>query len=91
MNRYENTKKVGFLGIIGNLFLFIIKIIVALMSHSRALLADSLNSFGDIFSSLMTYIGNKIASNPSDDGHNLGSKPNVSRIVLLTLFLLIKK
>ena len=56
MNRYESTKKVGLLGIIGNIFLFIIKVIVALFSHSEAMLADAINSAGDIFSSLMTSI-----------------------------------
>ena len=36
------------------------------------MIADCVNSAGDIFSSLMTYIGNKIASKPKDDSHNLG-------------------
>jgi divalent metal cation (Fe/Co/Zn/Cd) transporter len=48
MNRYESTKKVGLLGIIGNIFLLIIKISVAIISHSEAMLADALNSAGDI-------------------------------------------
>lgn len=70
--RYEETKKVSILGITGNLFLLIIKGVIGYISHSQAMIADSLNSAGDIFSSLMTYIGNKIASNPSDDNHNFG-------------------
>ena len=36
------------------------------------MIADSFNSAGDIFSSCMTFIGNKIASKPSDESHNLG-------------------
>ena len=36
------------------------------------MIADAINSLGDIFSSLMTLIGNKIASKPKDDDHNLG-------------------
>ena len=56
MNRYESAKKVGFLGITGNLFLLIIKFIVSIYSHSEAMFADAINSAGDIFSSLMTYI-----------------------------------
>ena len=70
--RNKLTKKVGILGIIGNLFLFIIKIIVGLMSHSRAMIADSLNSAGDVFASFMTWLGNKISSVPNDDDHNYG-------------------
>ena len=72
MNRYESTKRVSFLGIVGNIFLLIIKFIVAIFSHSEAMMADAINSAGDIFSSIMSYIGNKIACVPSDDDHNFG-------------------
>ena len=72
MNRYESTKKVSFLGIIGNIFLLIIKFIMAIFSHSEAMMADAVNSAGDIFSSVMSYIGNKIAGIPSDEDHNFG-------------------
>lgn len=36
------------------------------------MIADAANSAGDIFASLMTFIGNKIASTPEDDNHNFG-------------------
>lgn len=36
------------------------------------MIADSANSAGDIFASLMTYIGNKIASEPKDETHHMG-------------------
>lgn len=72
MNRFHHTKKASILGIIGNIFLLIIKGIVGFLSRSQAMIADSANSAGDIFASLMTYIGNKIASEPSDDTHNFG-------------------
>lgn len=72
MNRYKKTKKASILGIVGNTFLLIIKLIIGIFTNSQAMIADSVNSGGDIFSSLMTYIGNKIASKPSDDDHNMG-------------------
>ncbi len=65
-------KKAGILGIIGNIFLLIIKATVGFLSKSQAMIADSVNSAGDIFASLMTFIGNHIASVPSDEDHNLG-------------------
>lgn len=71
-NRYLDTKKVGIYGILGNIFLLIIKGIVGLMSRSQAMIADSVNSAGDIFASLMTFIGNKISSEPMDEDHNFG-------------------
>lgn len=72
MDRYKETKKAGILGIFGNIFLLIIKSIVGFISGSQAMIADSANSAGDIFASLMTFIGNKIASEQKDDTHNFG-------------------
>ena len=70
--REEQTKNAGIYGIIGNIFLLIIKGIVGFVSKSQAMIADSINSAGDIFASLMTFIGNKIASEPNDEDHNFG-------------------
>lgn len=72
MNRFKSTKLASIFGILGNILLMIIKGIVALLTGSQAMTADAFNSAGDIFSSLMTYIGNKISSKPSDEDHNLG-------------------
>lgn len=70
--RFKATKKVGIIGILGNIFLLTIKAIVGVMSRSQAMIADSINSAGDIFASIMTFIGNKIASAPNDEDHNFG-------------------
>lgn len=70
--KFQTTKKAGIYGIIGNIFLLIIKAIVGFVSKSQSMIADSINSASDIFASLMTFIGNKIASAPGDDDHNLG-------------------
>lgn len=70
--KFQVTKRAGIYGIVGNIFLLIIKAIVGFVSHSQAMIADSVNSAGDIFASLMTFIGNKIASVPNDESHNFG-------------------
>lgn len=72
MDRFEQTKKAGLFGILGNLFLLIIKGTVGFIFRSQAMIADAANSAGDIFASLMTFIGNKIASEPQDRTHNFG-------------------
>lgn len=72
MNRYKSVKIASILGIIGNIFLMIIKGMVGFITNSQAMIADCFNSASDIFSSFMTFIGNKIASKPYDDDHNLG-------------------
>lgn len=70
--RFNITKKVGIFGIIGNVFLLIIKATVGFVFKSQSMIADSFNSAGDIFASLMTFIGNRIASVPNDEDHNFG-------------------
>lgn len=70
--KFVVTKKAGIIGIIGNIFLLILKASVGFISRSQSMIADSINSAGDIFASLMTFIGNRIASVPNDDNHNLG-------------------
>ena len=72
MDRYRSAKIAGIAGMVGNVFLLFIKSFIGLMTHSQAMIADAANSAGDIFASLMTFIGNKIASEPSDDSHNFG-------------------
>ena len=72
MDRYKTTRIASILGILGNLFLLIIKGIIGLITHSQAMIADSINSASDIVSSALTYVGNRIASKPRDDDHHLG-------------------
>ena len=72
MNRFKSIKKASIFGIIGNLFLLIIKSIIGIITNSQGMIADAFNSAGDILSSFMTFIGNYVASKPSDDDHNLG-------------------
>ena len=72
MDRYESAKKAGIFGILGNIFLLIIKGIIGVLTGSQAMIADSVNSASDIFASFMTFIGNRIASEPGDKTHNFG-------------------
>ena len=72
MDRFKDTNKAGIFGIMGNIFLLVIKAITGFISGSQAMIADAFNSASDIFASLMTFIGNKIASEPSDSSHNFG-------------------
>ena len=72
MDRFKSVKRASILGIVGNIFLLIIKSIIGVITSSQAMIADAFNSAGDIFSSFITFIGNQIASKPSDDDHNMG-------------------
>jgi len=72
LKRFKSIKIASIFGILGNLFLLIIKSTIGFITSSQAMIADAFNSAGDIISSIMTFIGNQIASIPSDDDHNLG-------------------
>jgi divalent metal cation (Fe/Co/Zn/Cd) transporter len=67
MNKFKRIKTASILGIIGNIFLLIIKGIIGLTTNSQSMIADAINSAGDVVSSIMTYIGNKISSLPKDE------------------------
>lgn len=91
MDRFKEVKKASILGIVGNIFLLIIKFIIALITNSQAMLSDALNSAGDIISSFMTFFGNKIASKAPDEDHNLGygkAEYIFSMLISLTMIIL---
>lgn len=70
--KFKDIKKAGLAGILGNIFLLLIKGTIGFLSKSQSMIADSVNSASDIIASLMTFIGNKISSEPKDNDHNFG-------------------
>ena len=70
--KYKDIKMAGIAGIFGNIFLLVIKGFIGLLTNSQSMIADSVNSASDILASLMTFIGNKISSEPKDNDHNFG-------------------
>lgn len=72
MDRYAATKRVAILGIGLNIILLILKLVIGFISKSQGMIADGFNSAGDVFASVMTYLGNKIASMPEDKRHPYG-------------------
>lgn len=90
MDKSKSIKNASILGMIGNVFLLVIKTIVGFMTNSQSMIADAFNSAGDIFSSVMTYIGNKIASREADEDHNLGhGKAEYIFSLLISLVMLV--
>ncbi len=100
-NHKEVRDSYGYLasivGILTNIFLFIIKISVGLISHSIAVTADAFNNLSDAASSIITFLGFKLASKPADKEHPFGhgrieyiSGLIVSFMVLLVGFEFIK-
>lgn len=81
-------EKVSIISIIVNVILAGGKIIIGLISNSSAILAEGIHSFIDIFSSLISFIGIKIAKKPEDKKHPYGHyKFEVLSGLLITIIL----
>lgn len=86
----KEVKKVGTVGIVANLFLLVMKFLGGIFFKSQALIADAVNSFGDVFSSAITLIGGKIAEKPEDDDHEFGhGKAEYVASFLIGIFMII--
>ncbi|MBR5227183.1 MAG: cation transporter [Clostridia bacterium] len=84
------AKKVGIIGIIGNFILLGLKFLGGFYFKSQALIADAINSLGDVFSSIVTYVGGKISSVPEDEDHEFGhGKAEFVASFLIGLFMIV--
>lgn len=59
-------------GILCNVFLFAVKILIGLIMGSIAVTADAFNNLSDAASSVISFVGVKMASKPADDEHPFG-------------------
>jgi len=81
-------QKIAIISIIVNIFLFISKIIVGLLSNSASILAEGVDSGVDIISSTISSIGIRIAEKPVDEKHPYGHyKFEVFSGLLITIML----
>ncbi len=74
--------------LIGNIVLVFIKLITGLVGNSFALIADAIESLGDVFSSFVIFLGLKVSDKPSDEEHPFGHgkvEPIISFLVVLFL------
>lgn len=70
--RQQYGKFAGFMGIVSNLVLFIIKIVIGTLSGSVSITADAVNNLSDSGSSIVTLMGFKISGRPADAKHPYG-------------------
>lgn len=62
----------SFVGIFCNLILFAGKLAVGILLHSIAVMADAFNNLSDAASSIIGFVGVKMASKPADEDHPFG-------------------
>lgn len=66
------VSRVMFVSIFTNIFLAITKIIVGVVAHSTALVADGIHSFSDLATDFFAVLGNFLARKPADKEHPFG-------------------
>jgi len=69
---HHRLSRVPLVGMAVNALLAIVKIIVGLVGHSYALVADGVESAADIVNSLIVWGGLRVASVPPDESHPYG-------------------
>jgi cation diffusion facilitator family transporter len=79
------------LGLIVNLALGLVKLVGGLVASSFALVADAVNSLGDVFTSVVVLVALRVAQSPPDEEHPYGHSraeaiagSNVALLVILS-------
>lgn len=77
-------------GLLINAVLVLVKLFAGIVGHANALVADAIESSGDIFSSLIVWMGLSIAARPADEDHPYGhGKAEPLAAVVVSLMLLV--
>ena len=88
LTRLQRSLRATFWGMATNVVLSGVKLAAGIAGHSHALVADAVESFADIFSSLIVWRGVVIAAVPADEDHPYGhgkAEPIASAIVAAML------
>ena len=97
---YEQTKKASVrtaygvlssaVGICCNVFLFLVKIAIGLLLNSISVLSDAFNNLSDAASSIISFVGVKMAERPADRDHPFGHGRIEYIAALIVSFLVIE-
>ena len=88
INRLQRGLRATFVGLAVNVAFAGVKLFAGLVGHSHALVADAVESFADIFSSLIVWRGLVVAAAPPDEEHPYGhgkAEPIAAAIVAAML------
>ena len=69
---YQQVTRAALIGLVVNLGLGVVKLIGGLVANSFALIADSVNSLADVFSTVVVLYALRIAQRPADKEHPYG-------------------
>lgn len=69
---YRQVTRAALLGLVVNVLLAIIKLIGGIFGQSFALIADAVNSLGDVVATVIVLVALRVAQAPADDEHPYG-------------------
>ncbi len=91
---YREVTQAALLGLVVNLLLGAVKLIGGIMGHSFALIADAINSIGDVVTTLVVLIALRVAQRPADAEHPYGhsraegiAASNVALLIIVSALL----
>ena len=84
----QATLKMAVVGVLGNVFLAVFKLIAGIAGHSTAMLSDSVHTLSDVFATLIAFIGVSISKKKADREHPYGHERIECVASLLLSFIL---
>lgn len=89
-NKKQVVEKVSAICIVINFILLILKCVIGLISNSQAMIADSLHSFEDMISAIVSLIGIKISTKKIDNKHPYGyGKAEYIFSMIISMFMIV--
>ena len=71
--QYEKAiREMAAVGVLGNVFLAIFKLIAGIFGHSAAMLSDAVHTLSDVFATLIAFIGVQLSKKKADREHPYG-------------------
>ncbi|MCA8998024.1 MAG: cation transporter [Planctomycetaceae bacterium] len=87
---YAQVTRAALLGLVVNLALGIVKLVAGIFGNSFALIADAVNSLGDVVTTVVVLFALRVAQRPADDehpyGHTRAEGIAASNVALLVIF-----
>ncbi len=84
----KQINQVTLIGFLANIALSIGKLVIGIVAFSQALISDAINSFGDVFSTIIAFFGLRASEKSSDKEHPYGHErlDSVTAILLAIIF-----
>jgi len=84
------AKRISIVSILWNIILSVIKVAAGIVGHSSAMIADGVHSISDVATTVLAYLGVKMAAKSADEDHPYGHEkiePVMGKMLAIVLFL----